>query len=74
MGFRLLIQLLDWGLTTESHGLLAAALALSPKMRILFGTMGPEIAIVSRKKFSLQKADLYCYTETIKIELMSLEN
>lgn len=44
MGFRLLIQLIEWGLTTQSHGLVAAAVALTPAMRIFVGTAGGGLA------------------------------
>lgn len=41
MGFRVLIKLLEKVLTTpQPHGLVAAALSLSPVMRIFVGTMG----------------------------------
>jgi CIC family chloride channel protein len=44
MGFRLLIDLLELGLTTQPRGLVAAATALPPAMRILIGTAGGGLA------------------------------
>ena len=43
-GFRLSIALLEWRTSTHANGLVAAALTLSPLMRILVGTMGGLIA------------------------------
>ena len=44
IGFRLLIKLLEKGLTAQPHGLVATASTLSPMMRILIGTSGGMVA------------------------------